>query len=144
MYIKGKDTFFSRVVKLFKRDTILTNLEKCIKEIKVNEQGDVYIEFTNNLVIVNNNMVSYSKGVCLRDSGIRISDNPDIATMDILGTNKLENINTLLEKDRLEISRQFMEKSMKAKEELEYYDKVFTSAAKTIEDLNRKDNTCTH
>lgn len=79
---------FKRVGKLyFQPITSLYNLMKImgsIKSVKTNRNNDLLVEFENNVITTNNNIVTYSKGVSIRATGIRISDNPELDTMSFI------------------------------------------------------------
>lgn len=85
--------YFQPIISLYNIIKIMSS----IKTVKTNENGDLFVEFKNNVITTNNNIVTYSKGVSIRDTGIRISDNPELDTMSLVKDNL--NILELLDKD---------------------------------------------
>lgn len=128
---------FKRVTMLYFQPIIsIYNIMKImgsIKTVKTNENGDLFVEFKNNVITTNNNIVTYSKGVSIRATGIRISDNPELDTMSLI-KNDLD-ILELLNKDE--------EIIFKYQPDLENkHGLIFNNAYKILNTIDKKECKC--
>lgn len=104
-----------------------------IKTVKTNKNNDILVEFKNNVITTNNNIVTYSKGVSIRATGIRISDNPELDTMSFI--KKDLDILELLNKDEEIIFKYQPELDNK-------HGLIFNNAYKILNTIDKKECRC--
>jgi hypothetical protein len=129
---------FKRVTTLYFQPLIsfynIIKIMSAIKTVKINRNNDLFVEFENNVITKNNNIVTYSKGVSIRDTGIRISDNPELDTLSLIKDDL--NILELLDKDS--------EIIFKYQPDLEHkHELIFNNAYKILNTIDKKECGCT-